>query len=128
MRALDLVRLSPLMQRTQGRREITIALIDGPVLVSHPDLAGAPIRELVGDVPSACTQADSSACSHGTFIAGMLSGRRGSVAPAICPGCTVLVRSIFSDATNDPAQLPTTRPERLADAIVETVNAGARLL
>ena len=128
MRALDLVRLSPLMQHTQGRREVAIALIDGPVLASHPDLAGASLRELNGDVPSVCTRSDSGACSHGTFVAGMLSGRRGSVAPGICPGCTVLVRPIFFDATSDAARLPTATPEALADAIVESVTAGARLI
>src|SRR6201989_2607038 len=105
MRALDLVRLSPLMQHTQGRREIAIALIDGPVLLSPPDLAGAPIRELSSEVPSACTR-DGGACSHGTFVVGMLAGRRGSGGPAICPGCTPIVRSIFSDATDDPARVP----------------------
>jgi len=128
MRALDLVRLSPLMQHTQGRREIAIALIDGPVVFNHPDLAGAPIREFGRALPAVCTQADSVACSHGTFVAGMLSGRRGSAAPAICPGCTLLVRPIFSEATNDALQMPTATPEALADAIVDSVNAGARVI
>ncbi len=128
MQALDLIGLSQLMQRSPGSREITIALIDGPVALEHPDLAGAPIRELSGGGLSSCTRADSAACAHGTFVAGMLSGRRGSVAPAICPGCTLLLRPIFSEATNDSVQMPTATPEALADAIVDSVNAGARVI
>ena len=128
MSALDLVGLSQLMQRSSGRPEITIALVDGPVAVAHPDLVGAPIRELTGELPSVCTRLDSAACAHATFVAGMLSGRRGSAAPAICPGCTLLLRPIFSDAPNDSAQMPAATPEALADAIVDSVNAGARVI
>lgn len=125
------------MQRSSGRSEITIALVDGPVASGHPDLAGASIRELAGTLPSVCTRVDSAACAHGTFIAGMLLGRRGSAAPSICPGCTLLLRPIFSEATNDVGQIvgpnfssgtPVAAPEALADAIVESVNAGARVI
>ncbi len=128
MSALDLVGLSQLMQRSAGRPEITIALIDGPVSVAHPDLAGASIRELTSELSSVCTRLDSAACAHATFVAGMLSGRRGSTAPAICPGCTLLLRPIFSDAKNDSAQMPAATPEALADAIVDSVDAGARVI
>jgi len=128
MSALDLVALSQLMQRSTGRSEIAIALIDGPVALGHPDLVGTTIRALTGELPSACTRPESPACAHATFVAGMLSGRRGSAAPAICPDCTLLLRPIFSDATNDTAQMPAATPEALADAIVDSVNAGARVI
>jgi subtilisin family serine protease len=128
MRALDLVGLSQLMQRTSGTAEITVALVDGPIASDHPDLAGAAIRELTGSLPSACTRLDSAACTHGTFVAGMLCARRGSAAPAICPGCTLLLHPIFSDAVNNSAEMPAATPEALADAIVGSVNAGARVI
>jgi len=128
MTALDLVGLSQLMQRTSGRAEITIALIDGPVALSHPDLAGASLRELSGAHPSACRRPESAACAHGTFVAGMLCAARGSLAPAICPDCTLLVRPIFSDLTTDSALVPGATPEALADAIVASVDGGARLI
>ena len=48
MRLLDLVKLTPLMEQTSGRPEIVIGLIDGPVIRGHPDLTGAPIREIPG--------------------------------------------------------------------------------
>ena len=45
MGPLELVGLSALMQRSQGGAGTTVALIDGPVILDHPDLAGATIRE-----------------------------------------------------------------------------------
>jgi subtilisin family serine protease len=69
----------------KGRPEITVGLIDGPVITNHPDLAGENIRVIPGSMDSMCTKASSAACMHGTFVAGILCGRRSSVAPAICP-------------------------------------------
>lgn len=128
MNVLERVRLTPLMERTIGRPEIVIALIDGPVALNHPDLADATIRELPGKPKGACSLADSVACTHGTFVAGMLSARRGSVAPAICPGCTLLLRPIFAEALNGNGQMPSAIPEELAEAIIDSVDAGARVI
>jgi subtilisin family serine protease len=72
--------------------------------------------------------ANSVACSHGTFVAGMLSAKRGSAASAICPGCTLLVRPIFAETVSTNRGMPSATPEELASAIVDTVNAGARLI
>jgi hypothetical protein len=43
---LSAVRLTALMERTSGRPEVKIGLIDGPVLSQHPDLAGGNLREI----------------------------------------------------------------------------------
>jgi subtilisin family serine protease len=116
------------MQRGQGRAEIVIALIDGPVFLDHPDLARSTIREVPGKLKGACRLADSVACAHGTFVAGVLSGRRGSAAPAICPGCTLLVRPIFAETANGNGQMPSATPEELAEAILDSVEAGAHII
>jgi subtilisin family serine protease len=116
------------MDRTAGRPEITIGLIDGPVFLSHPDLAVDRIREIPGTLRGTCARADSAACVHGTFVAGILSARRGSVAPAICPGCTLLVRPIYSETDLTVGQMPTSTPNELVKAIVDCINAGARVL
>ncbi len=84
MSPMEMVGLSGLMERTSGAREVQIGLIDGPVLTNHPDLAGDHLREIPGQSGGTCTHAMSFACSHGTFVAGILSAKRGSVAPAIC--------------------------------------------
>ena len=128
MGPLDLVRLPPLMERGLGSPGITVALIDGPVALSHPDLAGATIREIPGRLQGTCTRANTLACAHGTFVAGILSARRGSVAPAICPGCTLLLRPIFSDTSLAEGQMPDASAEDLADAILDSVDAGARII
>ena len=128
MRPLDLVRLTPLIDRTSGRPEVTIGLIDGPVMVNHPELANQHLRQVRGNGSAACTQANSSACLHGTFVAGILSGKRGSLAPAICPDCTLLVRPIFAETTVANGEMPSAMPEELAQAVLDCIDAGARVL
>jgi len=128
MAPLDLVRLTPLIDRTRGRPEVTIGLIDGPVVMNHPELANQHVREIPGNGSGACTQADSTACLHGTFVAGILSAKRGSVAPAICSNCTLLVRPIFAETAAANGEMPSAMPEELAQAILDCIDAGARVL
>lgn len=128
MGPLDLVQLTPLMDRTRGRPEISIGLIDGPVALNQPDLIDANIREVPGKLRGTCNRAETVACSHGTFVAGILAARRGSLAPAISPGCTLLLRPIFAETANGNGLMPSATPEQLAEAIVDCVDAGARLL
>jgi subtilisin family serine protease len=116
------------MQRTGGRAEIKIAVIDGPVALAHPDLSGANIHELPGRLGGTCAQADSAACRHGTFVVGILSARRGSTAPAICPGCTLLVRSIFPETAPMENSIPSALPEELAAAIIDVVDARVHVV
>jgi len=125
---LDLVNLTPLMELTSGRSEVIIGLIDGPVVIDHPELTGENVREIPGGIGGTCAQASSLACMHGTFVAGILCARRTSAAPAICPGCTLLVRPIFSETPKASELIPSATPEELADAVVECVDAGARVV
>jgi subtilisin family serine protease len=122
--ALSLVHLAPLMDVTSGRAEVIIGLIDGPV-ADHADLTKS-IR-LVPGRAAACSPGSAS-CVHGTFVAGILSARRGSEAPAICPGCTLLVRPIFAAGQLDADSIPTTTSQELAAAIIECLESGARIL
>jgi subtilisin family serine protease len=128
MGPLDLVQLTALMDRTSGRPEISVGLIDGPVLLTHPELFSENIREVPGKLRGTCARSASIACMHGTFVAGILSARRGSTAPAICPGCTLLLRPIFSEATTQDNVAPSASPQNLAEAIIDAVDAGARII
>lgn len=128
MDPLQLVRLRPLMSRSQGRRELAVALIDGPVVLSHPDLSQSTIKELPAALGGSCSRLQSVACMHGTFVAGMLVARRESSAPAICPGCTLIVRPIFPEGANGNGQLPSATPEELASAITDVIGAGAKVI
>jgi subtilisin family serine protease len=126
MNPLDVVSLTPLMERTSGRHEIAIGLLDGPVAMTHPNLVEANLRALPSKADLSVS-ASSAAYLHGTFVAGILCAQRGGAAPAICPHCTLLVRPIF-ETTAASDQLPSATPEALAVAIIETIEAGARVL
>jgi subtilisin family serine protease len=128
MGPLDLVRLTPLMSRSKGRRDVKVALIDGPVALGHPDLNQSRIQIIPADVHGSCSRLESVACMHGTFVAGMLVARRGSAAPAICPECSLLVRPIFPETTKDKSGMPSASPEELATAITEVIGAGANVI
>jgi subtilisin family serine protease len=128
MTPLDLVRLAPLLECSQGKPEIRIGLVDGPVAMDHPDLATENIQVLSGHWQGVCVSAESAACLHGTFVAGILSARRGSAAPAICPGCTLLIRPIFSETTSMNGALPSASPQELALALFDCIEANAQVI
>lgn len=121
---LNLIKVKKLMGATTGIREIKVGLIDGPVVVDHPDIDNTNIKSIDGN-QGACYDANSVACIHGTFIAGILSGKRGSQAPSICPGSTLLLCPIFVESSRE---MPSATPRELAGAIIKCIDAGARLL
>ena len=125
---LELVRLAPLMELSSGSTETVIGLMDGPVAINHPDLAGESVRGIAGERGAGCAHSGSAACTHGTFTAGILSAKRGSPAPAICPGCTLLVHPIFKEGAPGNGAVPSATPAELAEAIVECIEAGARVV
>ena len=125
---LELVKLTALMERSSGRPEVKIGLIDGPLLTRHTDLELEYLREIPGHRGANCTQVNSLACLHGTFIAGILAARRNSPAPAFCPHCPLLIRPIFGEATVGREHMPNATPLELATAIVECIEAGARVI
>ncbi|MFC7548378.1 S8 family serine peptidase [Plantactinospora sp. GCM10030261] len=125
MVALDLVRLPPLMARSVGTPDVVVGLLDGPVPADHPGLAGGHVRTLPGhDTGRADPRGPAS--RHATFVAGILVGHRDGPAPAICPGCRLLVRPIFGPT--GPDGRPSATPRQVAMAITECVRAGARVV
>jgi subtilisin family serine protease len=128
MNPLQLVRLTPLMSRSQGHRDIAVALIDGPVALDHPDLAQSRMKQIRAGGSGSCSLLESVACMHGTFVAGMLVAGRGSQAPAICPDCTLILHPIFSETTKGNHPMPSATPEELATAITDVIKAGANII
>ncbi len=116
------------MGLTSGNPDVSIGLIDGPIARDHSDLSASPIRELPSISSASCRHPDSEACKHGTSMAGILSARRGSTAPAISPECTLLVRPIFREVSQRGMQPACSDPDQLASAIMDCVGAGARIL
>jgi subtilisin family serine protease len=117
-----------LMEFTSGTPEVTIGLVDGPVVTQHADLARGHIREISKKDADICTRANSAARMHGTFIAGILCANRNSPAPSICPNCTLLIRPIFTETTSGREHMPDATPQELAAAIIECIDAGARVI
>lgn len=124
----ELVKLTALMERTSGSPDVKIGLIDGPVVTQHSELTVEHLHEMPGHNGASCTQVNSGACLHGTFVAGILVAKRTSPAPAICPNCTLLVRPLFSENTFGREHMPSATPQELAEAIFDCINAGARVI
>jgi len=61
-------------------------------------------------------------------VAGILSAKRGNIAPAICPECTLLLRPIFSETPKDSEQMPEATPAELAAAILDCIVAGSNVI
>ena len=128
MSPLNLVNLTPLMALTTGKFNLKIGVIDGPVATDHPDFNDTFFHVLPGNPPGKCSRNDSIACSHGTFVVGVLSAQRQSLAPSICPGCPLVIRSIFPEKTVGNSQIPSADPLTLATAILESIAAGVRII
>jgi subtilisin family serine protease len=121
---LDLVGLTRLMQLTQGEAWVRIGLADGPIDHNHPHLNMSNVRVL-GPATRQQVNANSAGVRHATFLAGILHGVRGGPAPAIAPGCPLLAWPIF---TSDAAAPSSAASGLLAEALVELVRGGARII
>lgn len=134
---LSQTRLHSLMNISSGSPHVSIGLIDGPVDFSHPAFQGSKIRTVKDSQFSECKNAGSIACAHGTFTAGILCAKRGQSAPAICPSCEIILNPIFRQDPNnsnnnktgkDAINLPSATPGELSNAIIETIDAGAKII
>src|SRR5215203_2120941 len=137
MDPLEQVKLRSLMAISTGIPEVVIGLIDGPINFKHNAFEGSNITTVKDSQYAACRSANSIACMHGTFIAGMLCARRESSVSAICSDCTLLLYPIFTEGEKEGANsknsgthllLPSTTPKELSNAIIETVDAGAKII
>lgn len=124
---LNLVKLNGLMSATHGHPELTIGLVDGVIMDSHPALKTANLKMIsTPESNGICEVEDSLACIHGTFIAGMLAADRDTPALGICPDCQIISRPIFCEYGADSCPIVT--PESLADAVEEVIEAGAHIV
>jgi subtilisin family serine protease len=133
MDPLSQIKLHSLMEISSGSPDVIIGLIDGPIDFNHPAFQGSKIRTVKDSQLGACKSASSVACSHGTFVIGILSAKRTLSAPAICPNCEIILYPIFredvtSSIRNNDIIFPSTTPEELSNAIIETIDAGAKII
>ena len=120
----DIPGLSALRQEAAGGDpEIRIAIIDGPVDLGHPSLAGA--RLTFGGSTQGAT-ASSVRSEHGTHVASVLMAQPGGPVLGIAPNATGRLYSIYQEG-EDGELLPSSQAD-LALAINRAVGDGAHLI
>lgn len=106
---------------TLGDNRVCIAVLDGPVDLSHPCFQGADLRRLDTLVPDAAGNGPMSL--HGTHVASLLFGQPGSPITGIAPQCRGLIVPVFRD--NQEGRLSQLD---LARAIEQAVAEGAHII
>ncbi|MEA2623658.1 MAG: hypothetical protein QOH61_2568 [Chloroflexota bacterium] len=106
---------------TCGDPRVRVAVVDGPVDKTHPCFEGAAIEVVeTGWLPEGCDE--EYRIDHGTWVAGVLLGRHGSVSPGLAPGCTALVVPSLRHEMAERDPLNTVR------SIKAAVAAGAHVI
>lgn len=122
--AMPLEGLNELWTHTKGNPDITIAILDGPVDLTHPCFSGANIITLNTWITSKSAVGQASA--HGTHVASVIFGQHGSAVRGIAPSCRGLIVPIFAEDANG-IPLPCSQLD-LARAIIQAVDKGAHVI
>jgi subtilisin family serine protease len=134
MNPLAQTRLISLMNITRGHPDITIGVIDGPVDLHHPAFQGSKIRTVRDSQVVECKKASDIACTHGTFVTGILCAKHELPISGICPDCEIILNPIFtkevinSKINYNNSDLPGATAEELSTAIIETIDTGAKII
>ncbi len=103
-----------------GDPNVTIAVLDGPVDLTHDCFRGARLTPL--KTVASVTSADGGATEHGTHVASLIFGQLGSSIEGIAPFCGGLIVPVFGDDSLKCSQLD------LARAILLAVENGAHVI
>jgi cyanobactin maturation PatA/PatG family protease len=98
-----------------------VAVLDGPVDLSHPCFAGANVRRLDTLVQDPAGQGPMSV--HGTHVTSLIFGQPGSAVTGIVPRCRGLIAPVFRDF--DERRLSQLD---LARAVEQAVQEGAHVI
>ncbi len=86
--------LDTLRQQTSGEPAICVAVLDGPVDLTHPCFVGARLDEIETVVANAAGH--DIATSHGTHVASVIFGQPGTEITGISPGCRGLIVPVLA--------------------------------
>ncbi len=103
-----------------GSPDVCIAVLDGPVDLSHPCFDGADLTVLAA--PDQHPSAQGAMSLHGTHVASLIFGRPGSPVTGVAPDCRGLVIPVFRDDGPAPSQMD------LARAVETAVSEGADII
>jgi cyanobactin maturation PatA/PatG family protease len=124
LKGLQIEGLAALWSATRGNEAVRVAILDGPVDLSHPAFAGAKldlINTLATDAPGRGT-----AGLHGTHVASILFGQHDGPIKGIAPNCHGIIIPVFEDAPGG-AIAPCSQID-LARAITDAIDAGAHII
>lgn len=112
--------LAELQAETLGDAAVCIAVLDGPVDLSHPCFDGADVRRIDSLVQEQAGDGDMSL--HGTHVTSLIFGQPGSPVEGVAPRCRGLVVPVFTDEERRLSQID------LARAIERAVAEGANVI
>jgi hypothetical protein len=116
--------LQELWHQTRGDPSVCIAILDGPIDLTHPALAEAQIKEV--RIEDAVCESAASTADHGTHVASIIFGNPYCGVRGVAPQCRGLAIPIFEYA-NDGSLKPCSQ-ERLAKAINLAIDHGADVI
>ncbi len=116
--ALPAMGIDALWQKTTGRADILVAVLDSGIDETHPDLAGQVLESM--NFTESPTSSD--VLGHGTAVAAIIAARAdGAGMVGIAPGCKLLNVKVADDKG-------TCRPDDMAAGIIWAVDRGARII
>jgi cyanobactin maturation PatA/PatG family protease len=116
--------LRSIWQESIGESEITVAILDGPVDLSHPCFEGADLTLL--DTLISRDSKNSVLSYHGTNVASIIFGQHGTSIHGISPKCRGLIVPVFRDGSDDSLD-PCSQID-LAHAITQSLDYGANVI
>ena len=116
--------LDSLWAESIGNPDVCVAVLDGPVDLSHPCFDSAKLTRLETLVSGVADEG--AASSHGTHVASVIFGQHGGPIRGIAPGCRGLIVPVFSDGTG--GSLAPCSQIDLARAITQAVQHGAHVI
>lgn len=125
----DIPGLRELWDETLGDTRVCIAILDGPVELSHPCFQGADIAV---HPSSAASPNKGAATQHGTHVASVIFGQHHSDVKGIAPNCHGVIIPVFRDGKNGEvipcSQIDLARAITLAVQYAEERGAKALLI
>jgi len=116
--------LQQLWAQTLGDPRICIAILDGPVDLTHPSLRAAALTRI--DLDEVTDSGAISASDHGTHVTSVIFGSHDGPVKGIAPKCRGLIIPIFRYAAG--GSLEPCSQERLSKAIRAAVRYGANVI
>lgn len=116
--------LELLGDKSLGIHDVCVAILDGPVDLSHACFNGADLIQLPTLVSGVSDQGFAS--RHGTHIASIIFGQHNSPISGIAPHCRGLIVPVFTDG-REGSLAPCSQID-LARAITQAVQEGANVI